>query len=373
MLLFGTSLISLGSLLPAITERLDIDTLQAGSLAFLLPLGILSGSLIFGPIVDRYSYRNLFIISTLFLIIGFQGVIIGTRLGILQVAFLIIGFGGGLINGGANALVADISLNNPQTRGANLSLLGVFYGLGALTIPSLIGVLSSKLEYDQILKYLSVGLIFPVILFFFTVFPPPKQIQSIPLRQSFRLVKDKYLVILGFFLFFESALEGIISNWTTTYLQNQNQIDPADALLALSIYILSLTIGRLLLAAIIRRFMPYLILIISVMMMTAGVLVLFFFSSYLSAAGAMVLLGIGSAAGFPVILGYVGELYHELRGTAFSLVFFIGLVGNMLLNYFMGMIGQHFGMGKLPLVLLFVLGCMMILLGITRKKMIERQ
>ena len=50
-----------------------------------------------------------------------------------------IGFGGGIINGGTNALVADISAEN---KGANLSLLGVFFGIGALGMPLLLGVLS---------------------------------------------------------------------------------------------------------------------------------------------------------------------------------------------------------------------------------------
>ena len=70
MLLFGIVIISLGSILPSVIEKFDLDKIQAGSLAAILPAGILIGSLVFGPIVDRYSYRNLFIVCSILIIAG---------------------------------------------------------------------------------------------------------------------------------------------------------------------------------------------------------------------------------------------------------------------------------------------------------------
>ncbi|MDH3245882.1 MAG: hypothetical protein OEM26_14775, partial [Saprospiraceae bacterium] len=55
MLLFGIVLISLGSILPELLNRFGLSEIQAGTLAAILPAGILLGSLVFGPIVDRYS------------------------------------------------------------------------------------------------------------------------------------------------------------------------------------------------------------------------------------------------------------------------------------------------------------------------------
>ena len=124
MLLFGIAMISLGSILPSIIENFDLNTLEAGSLASILPTGILLGSLVFGPIVDRYSYKNLLIICTLFIIVGLEGIAFSSGLLFLQLSFFLIGFGGGALNGGTNALVADISEARPEKRSANLSLLG---------------------------------------------------------------------------------------------------------------------------------------------------------------------------------------------------------------------------------------------------------
>jgi len=58
-------------------------------------------------------------------------------------------------------------------------------------------------------------------------------------------------------------------------------------------------------------------------------------------------LGAGLAAGFPVMLGLTGSRYAELSGTAFSLVLFIALLGNMAVNYGMGVIARNFGIHHL--------------------------
>ncbi|MBI2408428.1 MAG: MFS transporter, partial [Gemmatimonadetes bacterium] len=43
MLMFGVSLLSVGSLLPSITSRFGLDGIASGALVSLLPLGILTG------------------------------------------------------------------------------------------------------------------------------------------------------------------------------------------------------------------------------------------------------------------------------------------------------------------------------------------
>ena len=99
---------------------------------------------------------------------------------------------------------------------------------------------------------------------------------------------------------------------------------------------------------------PYQVLIGSLIVNYSGVL--FFnlpigsFSIYL----ALILVGIGSAAGFPVILSYVAELYSSLSGTAFSLVFVIALLGNILVNYTMGVISYLYGIEQYVKMLLAI-------------------
>jgi fucose permease len=372
MLLFGVVLISLGSLMPTIVDKYLLDTMQAGSLATILPAGILLGSLFFGPIVDRYSYRNLMVISTLIIIVGLESIAIASNIFMLQIAFFLIGLGGGALNGGTNALVADISDSNPTKRSANLSLLGVFFGIGALGVPSLLAILSSVYSFEIILQYTGIVILFPLVYFMVISYPIPKQLQAIPLRKCFALIKDKHLVLLAFFLFFQSALEGIINNWTTTFLQNGNQFDSREALMLLSLFVLSLTLTRLLLAAVLSRISPYVTLMISIVILLSGALLLLLPISSMVGIVGLVLLGIGTAAGFPVILGYVSELYTELRGTAFSFVIFIGLIGNILVNYLMGLIANRYSIEIYPWILLICIGSLLWITIFRLKRMLNK-
>ena len=57
MCFFGISMITLGSVLPSLTTKLGLDNLQATALVTFLPLGLLGGSLLFGPIVDCFLYK----------------------------------------------------------------------------------------------------------------------------------------------------------------------------------------------------------------------------------------------------------------------------------------------------------------------------
>ena len=74
------------------------------------------------------------------------------------------------------------------------------------------------------------------------------------------------------------------------------------------------------------------------------------------------LIGSGLAAIFPVVLGYVGDRYPSLSGTAFSTIFVVALLGNMAINKTFGLIAQQHGIAQYPKMLLGLLACSAVLL-----------
>ncbi len=350
MLLFGIVLISLGSILPELLNRFGLSEIQAGTLAAILPAGILLGSLVFGPIVDRYSYRNLLVSCCFLIIMGLEGLAFTQNLVMLQLSFLLIGFGGGMINGATNALVADISDAQVEERSANLSFLGIFFGIGALGMPALMALLSSVMAYDQILKWMGFAVVAPLLYFLFLSYPQSK-VKTIDYRRNFSLVKDYSLWILGLFLFFQSALEGVTNNWITSFLQADDKMSSSAALLTLSSFVLSLTVGRIFLSGLLRKIAPLKVLFLSAFILLGGSFVLSTTTELLLLRLGIILLGLGSAAGFPVILGFAAQVHDEIRGAAFSFVFVIALIGNILANYLTGLISDQFGMFVIPWIL----------------------
>lgn len=348
MLFFGVSVISLGSILPDLIRQYGLSEIEAGVLTSMLPLGILIGSLVFGPIVDRYSYRPLLIVCVLLIFAGMQTIAFTSSYLLLQLAFVLIGIGGGAINGGASALVADISVDRPESRGANLSFLGVFFGVGALGMPILLGVFEQQYSYNTLIA--AIGWFVFLSIFFLAVirFPGPKHQQGVPFREGLGLLREAPLLLLGFFLFFQSGVEGLVNNWTTTYLEKNLNTEASLALFALGTSVASLTFMRLVLAGLLKKVRRYWVMVISLLLAIAGGLVLLTGIPVLGLA----LLGAGLAAGFPVMLSFVGDLYSHLSGTAFSLVFVIALIGNIIINFLMGVISQALGIGQFPWILL---------------------
>ena len=369
LFLFGMTLITLGSIMPSLKTDFEADGLNAGILVAVLPIGILLGSLVFGPVVDRYGYKLLLIISVLISAISLEGLAFTKSLSILYMCIFLIGFGGGAINGGTSALVADIS---ERDKGAALSFLGVFFGIGALGMPLLLGLLSKHYTYNTILASVGFFMLLPVFYFLLTTFPKPKQAQGFPLKEGLKLAKEPALLLTGFFLFFQSGVESLVNNWTTSYLQEGLGIDNDKALYALSFSVVGLTVARILLGSLLKKISPYTVLFISLILVAAGSLVLYSTSSYNISFAALILMGMGLAGGFPIILGYVGQLYAQLSGTAFSIALVIALTGNTLINYSFGVIAEKYNISYLPVMIAACIGCMIIVLLIIRRKIAGR-
>jgi fucose permease len=364
ILLFGMGIITLGSIQPNLQERFSNQNFSAGTLFSILPIGILTSSLIFGPICDRYGYKLIFIFSALFLCAGLEGIAFAKDISLLKICVYFFGLGGGALNGATNALVSDIS---EQDKGANLSILGIFYGAGALGMPSLIGVLNKYLTLDTILSFVGIFIFFIAVFFMFIRFPQPKNKQGFPLKKSFLLFRNGFLLLVSFFLFFQSSLEGIINNWTTSYLGEHLAVDNSSALYALSLFVAGMITMRLLIGSVFRKVSGMKIMFASIALMAAGLAILRFTGSFNVAIAGLILVGAGLAAGFPIMLGFIGSRFTDLSATAFSFAFVIALLGNILINYLTGLIVQAYGVQQMIYVAAAEVLCMFVLCIFIRK------
>ena len=360
MLLFGIALITLGSVAPDLTLKLKLDSVSAGSLFSILPFGILIGSVAFGPIADQFGYKWLMVVSCFGFFLSFEGIGFSDSINLLRFAIFFVGLFGGIINGATNSVVADIT-SVSSGKGANLSLLGVFFGIGALGMPSVLSLLRTRFSFETILTTTGL-LIFLVSIFYaFINFPRSKKAEGFPLAHTKQLFKEPLLILIGLYLFFQSSYEALINNWTTTYLTNNFSFSVERALVALSLEVAGLTLMRLLIGTVFRKLNAKTLLTISFTLLFVGDLLLLGSSQYLLSVAALVILGMGLAGGFPVMLGIVGEKYAEKSGTAFSFVLLFALIGNMLLNYLMGQVASRWGIQLLPVIILIEFALMLVL------------
>ncbi len=341
MLSFGIVLTVLGAVLPSIMTRFGIGKAEAGSLFLLMSLGILASSLVFGPLVDRYGYKGILLVSTLLIAAGLEWIAFASSMTSLRFAVLVIGFGGGVINGGTNALVADISSDG---RAANLTLLGVFFGVGAMGVPFALGTLTGRFTETALVA--GVGALVVIVLAFLAVavFPAPKQPQGFPIADAGKLVRDPLLLLMGLMLFLESGMEISVGGWTSTFVSEVLAVPARKALMILSLYWAGMMLARLALGYILRKTSAFIVLYACLAIALVGAALLLTTTSVSMAAIGVFTLGVGFAAMFPTVLGFIGDRYAALSGTAFSVAIAMALIGGMLLPYTAGVLGGNYGM-----------------------------
>ncbi|GEM_PF-78424 len=204
MAFFGVAMLSLGPILGQLGEG-------AASLPSTLSLGIILGTILFGPIVDRFGYKWLTIISSILALVGLQGLANGSFLlggadarmvadaaeglasgiaatenlatgvvegsgalsvmAINRISIFALGLGGGILNGLTNAVVSDIY--DDDHRGGKLGVLGGFYCIGALLWTLLNYFIA---DYLIPLNSMSAVMFLFIIYFFFISFPASKRV-----------------------------------------------------------------------------------------------------------------------------------------------------------------------------------------------------
>ena len=341
MCFFGVSMITLGSVLPSLVTKLGLSGLQTTSLVTFLPLGMLIGSLIFGPIVDRFGHKALLVPSCIIVLSGLEGLIFFESIPLLQLSIVGIGLGGGILNGETNALVSDIS--GESEKGSRLSFLGMFYGLGALGIPSLLGVLSEHYSFETILQGIGIIMLAGILFCIPVRFPAPKQAQGFPVKEGLGLLKESSLLLLSSILFFQSGIEGVCNNWSTSYFGQATDIPANQALIALTCMVAGLTAARMLQIVIFKKIKPATVLPYSLILTAIGFGLLTASPGFIRAATGMVLVGMGLSSTYPVILSILGTRYPALSGTAFSIALAIAHVGQAAMNGLMGMVSVYAG------------------------------
>lgn len=337
--------------MPILRAEFDLSETQMGTLASLLPGGILLGSLVFGPLVDKYSYRNLLVISVLLTVVGFELLAFSGSYFFLLLAFFVMGLGSGFLNGASNSAISDISEDFKENKGANLSIMGVFYGLGALGMPVLLGLLSDVFDQRTILGGMGISLVIPAIYMGMIKYPSPKHTEKMTLGGIRSLAGNSVLLLLSMVLFFQSGWESLINNWLTTYLIDVNGFPQKEALYHLTLFAVFFTLARLVMGFVLKRHEAAKVMSLMVLVGILGGFLLTFSENQTVLILSIAFLAFGLASSFPVILGIIGDKFARRSGTAFGVALTIALTGNIIINYGFGIIGKVIDFTAFPLIL----------------------
>ncbi|MEX2402388.1 MAG: MFS transporter [Rhodothermales bacterium] len=338
---FGIVITVLGTILPSFLGRFAVGKTVAGSSLTVLSIGILVGSLAFGPVADRYGFKGLMLGSSALIAAGLVAMALAPDYELLLLAVAITGFGGGVINGATNALVSDISR---RRRSADLSVLGIFFGIGAFGIPLVMGFLLDDYSYTALTAAVSIPVLIALGYFAAIRFPAPKQPRGFPMSRGRRLLQDPAVLLFGAMLFLQSGIEITTGGWTTTFFQEELAAPAGTSAYGLSLFWMGMTVARVILARLLDTAAPSQVLYACTGLAVVGALVVIQASSVPVAYAGIFLTGAGLSAAFPVTLGFAGDLYPKLSGTTFSVLFVMALTGGSVLPFVAGVLGSAFGL-----------------------------
>lgn len=356
MAFFGVAMLSLGPILGPLNTVVP----GANALPSTMSIGIIVGTLLFGPVVDRSGYKWLLILSSILALAGLQGLARFHGIGLLHGSIFCLGLGGGILNGLTNALVSDIY--DDTRRGGRLGVLGAFYCIGALLWTLLNYFIP---DYRIPLNVTSAVMAVFTVWFCFLAFPSAKPAENVSLRRSLGLLKYPALLLFGVVLFFQSGFEGASGSFTVSYLDRSAGMAQSAATLAMTWFTIGMMAGRLPLGSIMKRLGDLGTLYLYLGTALVGILLFTFCTGSVAAVyTAMVLIGFGVGATFPVILNFIGGAFRDQSGTAFSIAMFIALVGQSVFNKLTGSAFDRGEYGFLPVSLGVALVAMMVLVPV---------
>ncbi len=341
----------LGPTLQPIADSLSLPLAHAEVLRVVRQIGTFIAILVGGRLLDRYEARRAVVPGLFLMVIGLIGTIAG-NLPIALAAALLIGMGGALLDVGSNYLFGSLY---GAGAASVLTALHTFYGVGISTGPE---VANWGLQRgDWRLAYLIAAAACAVVGCIFALMkmpmenhpsPPVVQTKTAAVAPTSLLKMIRWLPLLPLFAlnFLYGGAGTGMGDLIPTHMQHALGASAETGARIATLYGISLTIGRLLGIWTLRRFGNLRILTFGVGVATLGAALIFFGAAVGIVSVGVILVGVGFAPVYPVVIAIGGQGQPELRGTIIGFLVAAATLGGLMLPYLQGLIGggQNGGM-----------------------------
>ena len=340
-LLIGWAGLLVPSLIRSIEQDFDQSDAGMGVFYFLNAVTYAIGSLGGGILTEKFGRRRVLVLAAASLGLGLA--VLGTVpiWAAVLVASVLMGFGAGAIDGGVNGLVLDLY---PEARGRALNTAHLFFSVGALASPLIVGRLVETGVAWQTVVVGTAAATLPFALLLGLVNLPHGRHTQEAVRGGTSVGRPALswpLIALAVAISCYVASEIGVSSWLVRFL------DPAPLTLAttgLSLFWAGLAVGRLISARISDRFdhLHYAIVsaLIAAVATVAAVLV--------PSVGASILLfavvGFGSGPVFPLIVAIGGERYPARSAAVSGFLTASAVAGSVIYPPIMGFLSVNVGL-----------------------------
>lgn len=321
--IYGMIAATLGTILPELSDRFHLSPSQNGTIAFAQALGLILASLAVGPLLDDEGKKiglvlGLGLISLALFVLprcrGFRSIV---------ALLFLLGIGGGIVVTAANSLVSDVSETHRATA---LTLVNLFFGLGALATPFISANLLKR-NWLRLCYTIATLTVVALVVQAITPMPGPTGAGRFVLTDVAPVLGRPLLFMIGFFLFLYIGCEVGVWNWLVRHLIAQG-IPESRALNILSLgFALGMLIGR---AGVLPILSSVPATTVTMLCSAAMAVTTYFMLQTTRPTVALVwvfLAGISMAPVFPAALSIVGDAFPRMTGTAIGFVITCGWTG----------------------------------------------
>jgi fucose permease len=342
-LFFAIGLLALiGPSLPDLARNNNTDLASAGAIFTALYLGSIPAQLVSGWLNDKYGPIAVMVIGMVIMAVGLLAVTQSHSLELTLALMALAGVGDGALVVGANVIVAQTFA---RRRATALSLMNVFYGVGAIVGPVLVGL--SLGIWQTALPAMAVVSLLLVLLLPVTrglnkghrelIAGEPEQ--ETEATEQGGIYRSPLLWLLAAMMLLYVGTEIGIGGWISTYTQRTTLIGAETAAFMASVFYLALTGGRLVGAALGTKLRAEQLLLVSLAgAMIGGVGILLGVGNIELTIGSVAVTGATFGPIYPTVLAVTAARFSSNAGKAAALVMAIGSVGGVIFPWLFGIL-----------------------------------
>jgi len=319
-----------GSVKLKLQEKLGIDDAKASQLISAMMFSCLVFSIVIGAVTPALGFKTVGLLGFGAGAVCVVLLAMAPSYGAAMLAFLALGFAAMCVNTVGNTLGPMVLFpDNPEK--AN-NLLNVFFGLGSLLTPLIIGNLMGKVGYKATLGIIAALLGIPVLWTVMgTDFPAIEG--GFNFGRAAGFLMHPAVLAASAALFCYISLEATLGGFLTTYLTN-HKVDGTKANNLLAGFWACLMFARLFTVAVPPEFFPH---YVQVLALVAAVSIMMMATAKTAGPAIVAMLVTGFAIG-PIFPTIVGVTFGKtgISSEVFGLIFGIGLLGGIFTPRIMG-------------------------------------
>ena len=298
------------TLIRSIKQAYDQTDAGIGVAYFAYSVAYATGSVLGGQIMERIGRRAVLVGAAVLHGVGIAGFGLAPSWPLFLVAMLPAGVGAGCLDGGSNGLVLDVYRDG---RGRAMNLLHVWFSVGALLSPLLIGrAVEGGLSWEAVMVLSAVPLAGLAVAYALVPMPTGRRGRLAPASSAIPAAAGRLLsgplILLGVAIASYVAAEIGVSNWLVRFLE---PAPIATATLALSLTWAGATVGRLLSSVIADRFDHLRFTFVCIVLMGLAIGLAIAAPTLPLSIAMFTLAGVASGPVFPMIVALGGERYPD--------------------------------------------------------------